>query len=187
MEEETKVEVSKSQLDELIAQNKELLDRNRQLADAVEKQQDAPEKVDLSAPKKRTVRILFMDGKAVQGFRNRGTDTRPEYVYEDMDPKNPKERILFVDVYFYGEKEPETVPYNDMLHNGIREECEILDTKEKEWSNRHGMTVRKVVNNYATEETGVMVPLEVLGKTRTFTVKLPGGEEMAVHENYVNM
>lgn len=186
--EEKKVEVSKEQLDELIAQNKELLTRNRELADAVGNIKDVPDGVKQpKAVTDRTVRVLFLEGKAVLGFKNRGEDTRPVYVYEKADPVKKDEVNLFVDVILAGEEEPVSTNYNDLLHDAERRECKIVKVDEQEWRVVQGQTSKKVVNNYATEETGIMVPIEVLGKTRTFTVALPDGEEVAIHENYVNM
>jgi hypothetical protein len=181
-------DISQEQLQELLEQNRSLIERNKQLAEALGNEEKGsyaglkPNEI-----KDRTVRITFVDGKAIKGFVNRGTDTRPSYVYEKPDPENPKERILYVDVALNGVKEALSVPYNQLLREGLREECRVVKVKEEEWREVQGQTVQKVVNNYSTEETGVIVPIEVLGKTRIFTVELPDGGEMDIHENYVNI
>lgn len=184
---EDTVNIAKSQLDELLAQNKELLDQNRSLMSAATREDDTKGTLKPDEVKENTVRILFVDGKAVQGFHNRGTDTRPSFVYEKPDPQNPKEVILYVDVIFNGEEEPVAVPYNELLRDSLREECKIKKTDVKPWDIVQGKTTQKVVKDYATEETGILIPIKVVGETRVFTVALPDGKEMEIHENFVNM
>lgn len=186
-EEKETVTVSKAQLDSILAQNAEILEENRRLSQSIVADNQKPNTLRPDEVKERTVRILFVDGKAVQGFKNVGTDTRPSYVYSKPDPENPKERILFVDVLFNGSKEAVSVPYNDLLREGIREECKILNEEKKEWDVTQGQTTQKVVKDYATEETGILVPIRVIGEKRVFTVALPEGGEMVIHENFVNM
>lgn len=187
MSEQDTVSISKAQLDELSAQNKELLDQNRTLMSSATREDTSAGTLKPDEVKENTVRILFVDGKAVKGFANRGTDDRPTYVYEKTDPQNPKENVLHVDVLFHGEDKPVSVPYLDLLRDSLREECKIKKTDVKPWDIVQGQTTQKVVKDYATEETGILVPIKVIGETRVFTVALPDGKEMEIHENFVNM
>lgn len=181
------VNISKTQLDEILKQNQDMLEENRRLTQSIVADNNQPNTLRPEEIKERTVRIMFIDGKPVQAFANRGTDARPNYVYSKPDPDDPKERILFVDVLFLGEDKPTPVPYNDLLREGEREECKIVKEDKKEWDVTQGQTTQKVVKDYATEETGVLVPIKVIGETRVFTVKLPNGKEMDIHEKFVNM
>lgn len=184
MEEDKKIEVSERQLNDLLAQNKILMEKNSELAEGGE------DKGKVEAPTEitdRTVSIVFVDDKPVQAFKNRGTKERPAYVYEKPNPENPKEMILFVDALFPGEPDAVPLAYNDLLREGLRENCAILKVEATPWTIGQGKTTKKMVNNYAMEETGVVVPMEVKGTTSVFTVQLPNGDTMDVHENFVNI
>jgi len=186
-EDKDTISISQKQLDQLLAQNQELVEQNRALLTNQTKDEGRMDSLRPEEIKKRTVRIVFVDGNAVQAFDNKGTAQRPSYVYNRPDPKNPKEPLAYVDVYFFGEDKAVPVPYVDLLREGTREECTILKTDIKEWDMVQGQTTQKVVKDFDTQDTGILVPIRVIGEKRMFTVALPDGKEMDVHETFVNM
>jgi len=186
-EDKETITIAQKQLDELLAQNAELLEQNRSLVTNATKDEGRAGTLKPEEINQRTVRIVFVDGNAVQAFDNKGTVQRPTYVYNRPDPKNTKEQIAYVDVFFFGEDKAVPVPYVDLLREGSREECKIVKTDVKEWDMVQGQTTQKVVKDFDTQDTGILVPIRVIGEKRMFTVALPDGKEMDIHETFVNM
>jgi len=182
-----KIEISKDKLEAVLDQNKELMEMNRKFQELLNNKEEQKGVMRAEEIPESTVRIMFVDGKPVKGFANRGTKERPLYVYEKRDADNPQERVLFVDILLEGKDEPIPVNYNELFREGLREECPVIDTKNKEWKIVQGEASKKVIKDYTMTETGVVIPMEVRGTSRIFTVKLPNGKEMDIHENYVNM
>lgn len=175
------IEINKSELAELIALNKKLLARVGE--------ERAPK---AKAVKEHTVSICFVNDKPVIGYANKGTASRPTYVYALRDINDPKREVLYVDLLLHGQKEPiKQVSYNDFVRDAEVHHCIILETHKDEWVYETGVTGKKVIKDEDwrsyMEETGEVVPLEVRGVKRTFTVQLPDGSKMDIDENYVNI
>lgn len=133
--------------------------------------------------------VLFINGLPVVGYVNRGTDTSPTYIYESPDPKNTKEMMLFVDVLLKGEAAPVRLGYTEFLREAEKKDCLVKKIDSEPWEIEQGrvevMTVPE--GKYYSTATGIVVPVEIKGVTRFFTVVLPGGEELVLHERYVNI
>lgn len=137
----------------------------------------------------RFVNLRFVDGKAVIGFKNRGVDSKPQYVYEKVDPNDKNNRLLFVDLILEG-GEVVPVDYNEFLREGEMVSCKVKETKTKEWELEQGYVKKKEVDEYSTVELPVDVPVEIKGTVRTFLVEIPaphGPRELEIHEAYVNI
>jgi len=190
--EEEKVTIPKSQLEAILADNQGLKNQMTGLMEAVQsltraQQENSGPRV-LKKIKDRKVRVMFVDGKAVIGFVNRGTESKPLYAYEKVDPNDKNNRLLFIDLILQGKEEPVTVNYNEFLREGESIECVIKNKEENPWSIEQGSTRQKSVEEYSMVETDVTVPLEVTGVNTTFTVVIPTtGEELVIDERYVNM
>ena len=142
----------------------------------------------------RKVRIMFIDNRAVVGYKNRGADHKPIYIYEKPDPNNSKEMISYVDLLLDGMKEgdkPLSVPFKQFREEGIAVECRVSEVEEKEWTINQGTVRRREVEEYSMVDTDTEVPLDIVGKARFFTVDVPaqfgGPKKLKVHENYVNI
>jgi len=190
MEEEKKdgtVNISQAQLDELLNQNQQLIDQNRELMANAEQRDEKELSIKPEEVKENTVRIIFIDDKPVQAFVNKGTDERPTYVYYKTDPNNANNQIAYVDVIFNNEDKPVQLPYLDVLRQGTRKECPIKETKTDEWDLVQGKTTQKVVKDFSMEETGIEVPIKVIGTVYNYVVGLPDGDVMEVNERFINM
>ena len=147
----------------------------------------------LRAVTERTVRIKFVDGKPVVAFKNRGTQERPSYTYErtnPADPTNPNNRILYVDIIKHGDAEATPVQYKEFVREAHSAVCKVVKIDEEEWVMDQGVVKKKEVDGYSMVELDYDVPVEIVGKTRFFTVALPqeyGGGTVKVHEAYVNI
>lgn len=123
----------------------------------------------------RIVRVRFVEGKAVIGYKNRGLEHRPLYIYEVPDPLHKGQTILKVDlILFDGSKESVvTVDYKEFLEQADSAECRIVkvDRRPVEVDNQ-GITVRKEIDGYATVEKDEEVELIVTGEERDFIVRV---------------
>jgi len=191
MSEIEKIEVSKTELEAMMADNQGLRAQLNTLMEAVQsltsKQQESSGPKVLSQIKERKVRITFVNGKPVIGFANRGTERTKSYVYEKPDPNNKNNRLLYIDLILKGQEEPISVNYNEFLREGEAVECVVKSRDEKPWKIEHGMVRQKMVEEYSMVETSVLVPLDVMGVDVKFTVELPSGELLEVDEKYVNI
>lgn len=140
----------------------------------------------------RKVRLRIVDGKAVVGYKNRGTDGKPLYIVEKVDPNDKNSRLLFVTLILEDKTELE-VDYNEFLRETTSVEALVKETVEKEWTIEQGTVRQKMVEEYSMIETDVVVPVEIVGKIRTFKVAVPETSpefkerELTIHENYVNI
>lgn len=151
----------------------------------------------LRAITERRVEVRMVDGKVVVGYKNRGSDNRPIYIYDKQnpaDPTNPHNRLLYVDLILEGMKPDDTpisVNYKEFRQESTRVQCKVAATEEKEWVINQGVVRKKEVDEYSTVELDFDVPLDVVGKARFFTVEIPaehgGPRKLVVHENYVNI
>lgn len=139
----------------------------------------------------KKVRLRTIDGKVVVGYRNRGTEAKPLYIVEKVDPNDKNNRILYVTLILEDKTELE-VNYNEFLIESPSTEALVKETEEKEWVIEQGTTRQRQYEEYSMIETDVIVPVEIIGKTRFFTVEVPETAEMkarhlTIHENYVNI
>ena len=184
---ETPVSVKPSELKALIAQN---------VKEALDNASGGQGTRILKRVTERKVGVRMVDDKVVIGFKNRGTDSRPQYVYAVPDPKDPKQEVLKVDLVLEGAKPTDkgfTVNYNEFLREGQRVDCRIVHTEEHEWEINQGTVRKRETEEYSMLELDFEVPVDIVGKARVYTVEVPaeygGGKsrQVKVHENYVNM
>lgn len=141
----------------------------------------------------RKVEVRLVDNRVVLGYKNRGSENRPVYIYEKPDPKDPKQNILFVDLILEGAKEGEVFPveYKQFRTESARAICKVVKTEEKEWLINQGVVKKREVEEYSSIELDFDVPLDVVGKARFFTVDVPKDfgtpRQVTVHESYVNI
>lgn len=140
-------------------------------------------------PKENIVRITFINGMPVIGYVNRGSKEKPTYIYELANPMKPNEYVLQVDVILKGETKPLRVAYLELLEQGERHECVVLEVKKEKWENVEGTVTRKSVpdGEYYLDDTGIVVPVVNEGFVCTYKVRLPNGESLDIHERYVNI
>jgi hypothetical protein len=185
-----KVEVSKSELQQLLDQNKQLMAENSNLVSAVTELQRNPagtQPVVNRAVTERTVKISMVNGKPIIGFANRGTATRPSYIYDRPDPNNPRNMLLYVDLVIQGVEKPVAVNYNEFLREHEHAQCKVLKTEDKPWVIPQGFVPRQEVQDYRMQQTGEMVQVEIVGKSTVFTVELPDGKPLEIADAYVNI
>lgn len=140
----------------------------------------------------RIVSLRFVNGKAVIGYKNRGVEARPQYVYEKKDPIDQTKTVLFVDLILEGETEAFPIDYNEFLREAERVECTVKKVEETEWTINQGYVKRKEVDEYSTVELPNDVPVDIVGRSRVFTVNVPSNgasapRELAISEHYVNI
>lgn len=145
-------------------------------------------------PKNRKVTILFIEGQPVIGYANRGSESHPRYIYNGrQDPQHHNEFIQFIDVLVRN-ADPKalplcfSLPYTQFLEESEKIECPILKTESKDWTVDQGITTGRTFQEgtYFMIESGI-IPVEVKGVTQFFTVQLPDGTEVKLHERYVNI
>lgn len=181
-----KIEIDEAQLKEILEQQKQLIAQNQKLVESAN--QPAENRRIARANRKNSVRVTFVNDKAVIGYANKGSDNKPLFVYEKVDPNDRNKRILYVDLILDGEKDPITVEYKEFLEQSENVLCEVKHVDEKEWVIEQGTVKETRVKDYRAEETGLMVPVEIVGKTRLFVVDNPKtGEELRLHESFVNI
>lgn len=146
------------------------------------------------SPKNRTVTVTFIEGQPVIGYANRGTESSPRYVYNGQsDPQHHNEFIQFVDVLVRN-PDPKalpncfSIPFTQFLQESEKKDCSILEKSSKEWSVDQGVTTGRTYQDgtYFMIESGV-IPVEVKGLTTFYTVQLPDGSAVKLHERYVNI
>lgn len=137
----------------------------------------------------RAITVCFVNNKPVIGYVNRGTEDKPSYIYEGPNPARPTEYILFVDVILKGEKDPLKLQYIEFVEQSEKHECLVTGTRKEPWETVSGTTDRVTVPEgaYYMTPTGVIVPLEVRGVISFYTVTLPDGTSLELHERYANI
>lgn len=145
-------------------------------------------------PKGRKVTVLLIEGQPVIGYVNRGTAAHPRYIYNGrQDPTRHNEFVQYIDVLVRN-PDPKGLPmsfslsYVEFLQESEKVECPITDIKEKEWVIDQGVTTGRTYQEgtYYMIDAGI-IPLEVKGKTRFYTVTLPDKSSVTLHEQYVNI
>ena len=187
-----KIEIEKGQLDAILEDNKGLKNQITSLMEAVQsltlKQSENSGPKVFKQIKDRKVRVVFVNGKPVIGFVNRGTESRKSYTYEKPDPNDKNNRLLYIDLILQGEKEPISVNYNEFLREGERVECIVKDQEKTPWTIEYGHVRQKAVEEYSMVETDVLVPVEASGYNITFKVEIPKtGEILEINEEFINM
>lgn len=144
----------------------------------------------MKSPKEHLITVSFVNGKPVVGYVNRGTPDKPVYIYEAVNPKKPSEYLLYVDVILKGdEQNPVRLVYLEFMEQAERHECLVTKTRDEPWETFSGTVNRKTVpeGEYYTDELGIVVPLEVKGVIKFYTVRLPDGKEIELHERFCNI
>lgn len=187
------MEISKEELQGIIAEaTKPLLSKMKEMEEAIKGGDGGTTRL-LRRVTERRVSVAMIDGKVVVGFRNVGSETRPQRVYNKQDPKNPRETIQFVDLILEGMKGNDklTVPYTEFRKESEKVVCKIIETKEHEWVMNQGTVKKREVEGYSMLELDYDVPLDVVGKVRLYTVEIPeshgGPRKVTVHEDYINI
>ena len=182
------------------AQLKALIDNQAKLEGDMKKlQKDNAELKGLSSEQgarklkevtERIAEVRVLDDKAIVGFKNKGSERRPRYIYEKPDPLDPRQNVNYVDVIDEDGKVI-TIKHEEFLEEAERVRAKIVNVKENPWVINQGSTRRKELDGYSLVELDFIVDLEVKGITRTYTLRLPDdgfdGREVEIYEDYVNM
>lgn len=139
--------------------------------------------------KERKVTLRRIDGKVVVGYKNRGTKDSPVYIYTKPDPKDPTQRVEFVDIILDGAEQDAvvTLPYAQFRKESERVDAKVVETKEKEWEVTQGNVKKREVDGYNLIELDYDIPVDIIGKVRLYVCELASGQQITVHENYVNI
>lgn len=182
------VEINPEELAAILKTNKELTERLEKVEGLINPEGTGTLRV-LRRIKEHNVIVRRIDGKVVLGYKNRGYEGSPLFIYTKPDPKDPTQKLEYVDVILEGMKTGEsmTLPYGDFRKQSERVTAKVIDTKEQEWEMNQGMTKKKEVDGYSMSELDFDIPMDVIGKVRLYTVELPGGHQVTIHENYVNI
>jgi len=186
MAEDKKIEVNESELRAILEQNKKLAQDIVSLQKAVG-DKDQTGSLVMRKVVNRTVRLMFINGKPVLGYANRGSENKPQFVYERPDPSDKNNRLLYPDLIVQGIDKPITTNYNEFLKEAERRICNIIRIEEKKLVTEDGVTKVKEVEGFSMIETGVVVPMEVMSTKRTFVVDIGDNQEVSIDEKYVNI
>ena len=181
-----KIEVDESTLKKIVEQNAAMASELAALRNDVDAQGAHPG-VTLKKVLERTVRVTFVDGHAVIGFVNKGSETQKIYVVAEPDPNDRNKELLFVELILQGVDAPVRVNYNNFLKQAERRACKVKDVKKSVWTIDQGTVRQKVMDGFSLVETDLIVPLEVTGETRTYEVEIAPGTNLLINEAYVNM
>jgi hypothetical protein len=146
----------------------------------------------------RTVRLRFIDGMPVVGFKNRGTEHRPLYIYEVPDPLHKGQTLLKVDIVLRdgkGTEVEETVDYKEFIEQADSVECKVVKIdRTPVILDEQGYVVKKEVDGYSTMEKDEEVDLIVTGEESNYIVSLPKqyadsfpNGKVEVNERYINI
>jgi hypothetical protein len=183
---EEKVEVSKEVLEQLINANKTMIADIAELKKSASATSNPNNQRILKTPKSKEIGIREYNKKIVVGWENIGTEDAPEYVYSEYDEKK-REFVQYINLFYHGEKKAEKTQYVQYLRNSRK----VWFTVKKEVENspliqEQGFVQQKQLadNGYGMMLTDVIVPLEVITRSKTFVVDI-GGEEVEIHEKFV--
>jgi hypothetical protein len=185
-----KVEISEDMLRELIDSNKEL----KRTVDQLSSNAVATSNNGVQVRRKTRDFDYFLrkwGNDIVTGFVNKGTDKRPMYVYSIYN-KETRLQEQFVDLLLQNGKTVEKIDYITFLRDAEKVKARMISKVEHEDVKEYGMIPKKEMaeTGYGMYETMVMVPVEVITKTYTMTLKLPedeGGEEVSVNSQWLNL
>lgn len=178
---EETVQVSKVELASIIKMNQDLMAK---LGGDTRK----PDTV-----KKHKATVFFIENQPVVGYMNRGVENSPVYIYEKPDPARQGEFLPYVDVVVRnadpkGQPTVYSLNYLEFMRECARQECEIVKVDKIPWVINQGVTTGRSFKEgtyYMIE--GALVPVEVRGTTNMYTMALPDGTQVTLHERYVNI
>lgn len=135
--------------------------------------------------------IMFIDGKPVVGMVNKGTTNSPVKLYDIPDPLDKNKSIMGVDLQIKDLKSGEVeviagLNFLEFIQEGERRKCAVIRPIERKWYLDEGTVEQQEVKEYSMEGKGVDVNLEVTGVERLYVMDIDG-EEVEIHEDYVNM
>lgn len=188
--EDKKIEISESMLREIIESNKDLKRTVDQLSSNAVAQSPGLQVRRKTRDFDYTLRKW--EDKVVLGFANKGTEKRPLYVYSIYN-KETRLQEQFVDLILKGEKNNvEKIDYITFLRDAEKIKARMISKVEHEDIKEYGMIPKKEMaeNGYGMYETMVMIPVEVVTKTYTMTLKLSdedGGDEVVVDSQWLNL
>lgn len=148
---------------------------------------------------RNTVSVIFCNKMPVVGLVNKGTAMSPNYFWDEQDPVDLKKTIMRADiiVWNFATGKEEVIArqnWNEFLLHCEREECSVIETRERGWKLVQGRTEKAHYEESSHTITGLekvmageLAELTVRGKTRDFTVELGSGEKLDIDEKYVNI
>lgn len=186
-----KLEVEESDIKQLLADNRAQAEAIKTLTSTVEEMKNAPAgPLPMTATRilNRTVRVLFIDGHAIVGYKNQIDDEdHPVYIYTKPNPDPRGEPIEFVDILLDGVKEPQSVNFKELKENATEKPCKVIKREEEEIIDEGEEVEMKEVKGYNMIETGVRVPLTITSKKYQYIVDVGGGKLVTFPENAVNI
>jgi hypothetical protein len=185
-----KIEVDKDLLSQLIASNNEMKKSIEMLERNASAKNGESMPTILRKAKESHLTMMKWNGKYFLGYENVGRPTKPLYVYNEYNPQT-RENVSFVNVILEGEKDPIKLDYITFLREAERVTVKKTKQEEREEVVEQGMVFKKdfAENGYGQFETMVQVPVEIITKEYTFTVKLPeedGGRELVIDSKWIN-
>jgi hypothetical protein len=184
------IKVNKSELDEILKVQREMAEEIKNLKQDNAELQSNQQPVSGKVARKVTtkdIRIKFVDGKAVVGYRNRGvSEAKPIYTYEIPDPNDRTKRLLMVELLLAGEDKPVAVDYSSFINEGETRIFTVKSERKVPWVIEQGLIRRREVKDYSMIETDEMVPVETVGNRHYYTVEIDG-KDVEIDERYVNI
>jgi len=185
---EDTVEVSRSELQQIIEQNKELMEQNRKLIGASEEDPNHPERKRRRKSDESYVRVSFLNGKPVVGFANVGTENSPRKTWTETDPNDKNTEILKAKLYVKDTEEPIEVDFNEFLREGEHRWSRVAERRDKKDTEEQGYVMKKEVDDTRTIEQGYEVPVVIEKVYTSLVVELPDTQEQVTLPNeMVNM
>lgn len=185
------VEVDEGLLRELINSNKEMAGK----LDKLESNAAATNQNGIQVRRKVKdfdYNVRIWDNKVVVAFENVGKPNRPLYVYSVYNSQT-RQNEQFINLVLEDGSIVKNVDYLTFLRDAERVKARKISQVEHEDVKEYGMIPKKEMaeNGYGMFETMVLVPVEVVSKTYTFTVKLPekewDGREIEIASEWVNI
>jgi hypothetical protein len=140
----------------------------------------------VSKEKGATAHVRMVDDKVVVAYNNKGTDTRPLYIYSRQDPNDNTKRVNYADIVLEdGTVLP--VDHIQFLNEAPRVQCKIVSRKEFHWTEEHGAVTKKEVKDYSTVELDEDVEQVVKGVTFEYLLELPeqyGSRKVTLSDSY---
>lgn len=140
--------------------------------------------------KESDVRLRKWNDKYVVGMVNVGNEKRPRYVYDIID-KETRKAIQYCDLILEdGSIVKEVVDIDFRRDAETVPNCRIISKVEHEDVKEYGLIPKKDMaeNGYGMFETMVLVPVEVITKSYTFTLQVPErAEPLEISSEWVNM
>ncbi len=121
------------------------------------------------------------DGKEkfVLGWDDRG-------VYEEPNPLNNKDKVLWINLILEGNTEAVKTNYLHYLNNAKIQYTKCVDTTIKEEIKNYGVTYAKVEKDGRMMETDQQVPLDVKFSYRIYTLETKDGHQITINEKFIH-